>query len=472
MEGHVLQFVIVSSMIVANIFALCLQFSQASLSPSLTTFQSDLPRRGSLGLSLAPVSAELQTKFNLKVGEGLAALNPVAGLTADKAGIKPGDILLSVNGKPVAQKTIGGMMREIPTGSTVSFKVMRDGKTVELATKMVEKPRDPGNANYEVIYSHVVSHGQRMRTIITKPRNPGKYPGFFFIQGFSPVSYDYTLETSKGDVASLDGPILFDFANSGFVTIRVEKPGVGDSEGGPFAPMDYTTELDIYRQSLKQLKALPGVDVDNIFIFGHSMGGSFGPMIAAENPVKGIAVYGTAGRTWFEYLMDTIRYQGIVGGGSYENADEISRQGAQMMAQVFLENKTPDEVKKSHPHLKALIDDFFPDGLFNGKSLDFWRQLAQTNFAAYWAKLNSHVLAVKGEADFVVYEADHKLIENIVNRAHPGFGKFEICPQSDHLFHKFSSEQESMKNFQRGTFNPAFSKMMMTWIRGVIDGKS
>ena len=29
--------------------------------------------------------------------------------------------------------------------------------------------------------------------------------------------------------------MLADFAKSGFVTIRVEKPGVGDSEGGPFA---------------------------------------------------------------------------------------------------------------------------------------------------------------------------------------------------------------------------------------------
>ncbi len=44
------------------------------------------------------------------------------------------------------------------------------------------------------------------------------------------------------------------------------------------------------------------------------MGGAFGPMIAAENPVKGLAVYGVAARTWFEYLLDTLRYQGLVAG--------------------------------------------------------------------------------------------------------------------------------------------------------------
>ncbi len=45
-------------------------------------------------------------------------------------------------------------------------------------------------------------------------------------------------------------------------------------EGGPFADLDYTTELDIYRQALKQLKESAGVDAGNVFIFGHSMGGA------------------------------------------------------------------------------------------------------------------------------------------------------------------------------------------------------
>ena len=67
------------------------------------------------------------------------------------------------------------------------------------------------------------------------------------------------------------------------------------------------TELDIYRQALRQLKETKEVDSGNVFIFGHSMGGGFGPMIAAESRVKGLVVYGVEARTWFEYLLDTIR---------------------------------------------------------------------------------------------------------------------------------------------------------------------
>jgi pimeloyl-ACP methyl ester carboxylesterase len=439
--------------------------------PTISQAGEPLPRRGALGLPLSPVPADQREKLRLKPTEGLVAGTPLPGLTADRAGIKPGDIIVSINEKQVGPGLISNVVREIATGAPMKIKVLREGKPLELSAAMVEKPRDPGNENFEVTYTHVVSNGHRMRTIISKPKKAGKHPALMFIQGFSPVSYDFTLATSTGDVSSLDGPILYDFANSGFVTLRIEKPGVGDSEGGPFPGMDYTTELDIYRQALKQLKAHEAVDADNVFIFGHSMGGAFGPMIAAENPVKGLAIYGAAARTWFEYLMDTIRYQGLVGGGTFENADEIARLGAQLMALVFLENKAPAEVKVSHPKLAGLVDEFFPGGLFNGKSLDFWRQLAQTNFASYWAKCNAHVLAVKGQADFVVYEADHKLIADIVNRAKPGYGKFLIAPNSDHLFHDFPSEQESMKNFQRGKFNPAFTKIMKDWIKEVMSSK-
>jgi pimeloyl-ACP methyl ester carboxylesterase len=430
-----------------------------------------LPRRGSLGLPSTPVSREQATKLKIEPGVGVVAIQPIAGLTADRAGIKSGDVVVALNGKSVGPASIVATVRELPAGSPLSISVVRDEKTTVLQTTLMEKPRDPGNANYSVIYGHVASHGKRMRTIMTKPKKPGKYPGFMFIQGFAPISYDFTLEGSTGDVTTLDGPILFEFANSGFVTMRVEKPGVGDSEGGPFAQMDYTTELDIYRQALRQLKETREVDSGNVFIFGHSMGGAFGPMIAVEDQVKGLVVYGVAARTWFEYLLDTVRYQGLLGGDTFEKADDLVRQASQLMALVFLENQSVEEVKKSHPKLTDLADRLFPDGLFSGKSLDFWRQLVGTNFAAYWSKCNAHVLAVRGASDFVTYDADHKLIADIVNRAHPGWGKSAVLPDSDHLFHNFATETESLKGFRTGKFNPAFIRMTKGWIDAVMASK-
>jgi pimeloyl-ACP methyl ester carboxylesterase len=426
-----------------------------------------LPRRGALGLGFKPLAKSQAEKHGLKAGEGLIAQTPVPGLSAEKLGIEAGDVVLQLNEAPVSAATIGDVIRKTAAGSTLEFSILRKDQPLALRGPLLEKPRDPGSDKYEVVYSHVTNNGQRMRTILTKPRTPGKHPGFLFIQGFSPISYDYVLATATGDVATIDGPLLREFAESGFVTLRVEKPGVGDSEGGPFAELDYHGEIGIYKAALAQLKATEGVDPADIFIFGHSMGASFGPMIAAENPVRGIAIYGGSARTWFEYLLDTIRYQGLVGGDTFEATDEKARQGARLMALVMLEKKSPEDVKESHPELAPYADAFFPGGLFNQKSLEFWRQLNEINFASYWNRLDCAVLAVKGASDFVVYEADHKLIADIVNRAHPGQGKFVIAPNSDHLLHAFATEQESLRNFQRGTFSDSFTQILKDWIAEV-----
>lgn len=462
------------TMNVATALLLLLPFTAPAPLPAQSSEAIDvsaqpLPRRGALGLSFSPLPKKQAEKAGLASGEGLIANAPVPGLTAEKLGFQAADVVLRFNGAPVAVATIGAAIRATPAGAQVEFEILRKDQPMKLSGALLEKPRDPGNENYEVVYGHVTNNGQRMRTILTRPRKPGTYPGFMFIQGFSPISYDYVLSTAKGDVATIDGPLLHAFADKGFITIRVEKPGVGDSEGGPFAELNYHDEIGIYRETLAQLKQTPGVDADNVFIFGHSMGAAFGPMIAADNPVKGIAVYGAAARTWFEYLMDTLRYQGLVAGASFEAADESARQGARVMARVMLEGESPAEVKASHPELAPLVDGYFPGGLFNEKTLDFWRQLNEINFAAYWSKLDCHVLAVKGASDFVVYEVDHKLIADIVNRRNPGKGKFAIAPNCDHLLQAFATEPESLRNFQRGQYSDSFATILQNWIAEVMN---
>ena len=65
------------------------------------------------------------------------------------------------------------MLRTTASGQTLTIQVIRKGERKTLSAPLMEKPRDPGTAEYEVIYSHVISNGQRMRTIITRPRKPG-----------------------------------------------------------------------------------------------------------------------------------------------------------------------------------------------------------------------------------------------------------------------------------------------------------
>jgi S1-C subfamily serine protease len=63
----------------------------------------------------------------------------VAGSPAARAGIRPGDVILDVDGEPVA--TTGQLQRlmvEEAIGSAVSVRVLRDGGISELTTVLDE----------------------------------------------------------------------------------------------------------------------------------------------------------------------------------------------------------------------------------------------------------------------------------------------------------------------------------------------
>ncbi len=422
-----------------------------------------LPRKASLGVSVGPVSPELQAKYGLKAGEGVLVIALVPGASTP---LRAGDVILSLDGAPASLPTIVATVGALPVGKTVILEILRDGARVDRSLTLAERPRDPGGDKYEVIYSDVTSNGHRMRTIISRPRDPGRHPAVLFIQGFAPISYDYAL-----DGPGLDAPILLDLARSGFVTMRVEKPGVGDSEGGPFANVDFVTETDVYRQALLQLKGLDSVDPANVFIFGHSMGGAFGPVLASEIPVKGMVVYGIESRTWHEYLLDTVRYQGLLAGKSYAEVDDAVRRNSRVMELVFQDHVAPDRIKSEHPELSATVDETFPGGLFNAKTSEFWSQLENTNFASHWARCNTHVLAVHGSSDFVSYQVDHQLVADIVNSVHPGWGKVAVAPGSDHLFNDWPTEAESLKHWPQGRFNPGFIAIMKDWMAEVMRAK-
>jgi S1-C subfamily serine protease len=63
------------------------------------------------------------------------------GSPADKAGIKPGDVLLSVNGRPVADTTtMLNLVAALPPGQGATLKLTRNQAETELAVTIGRRP--------------------------------------------------------------------------------------------------------------------------------------------------------------------------------------------------------------------------------------------------------------------------------------------------------------------------------------------
>jgi serine protease Do len=97
--------------------------------------------RGRLGVTIQNVTQELADSFGLKKPQGalVAAVEPKS--PADKAGVKTGDIILSVDGHDIESSIeLPRVIGESRPGTQVKLKIWRQGETKELAASLGEMP--------------------------------------------------------------------------------------------------------------------------------------------------------------------------------------------------------------------------------------------------------------------------------------------------------------------------------------------
>src|SRR3984893_3374737 len=122
----------------------------------------------------------------------------------------------------------------------------------------------------DVLYDSVFENrGERARVILTRPHDgSGKYPAIFVAGWLSCDSVEAPADTN--DASGKVFRVLAELP--GFVTVRMDKPGVGDSEG-VCKETDFDTELSSYRAAFRRLSRYPFIDKNSVFVFGISNGG-------------------------------------------------------------------------------------------------------------------------------------------------------------------------------------------------------
>jgi serine protease Do len=95
--------------------------------------------RGRIGVVVQDVDAQLANSFGLDRPRGALVSEVSGGGPSDEAGLKPGDVILAVNGREFERfNELSRLVSGMKPGSEARLRVWRDGKAREITVKVEE----------------------------------------------------------------------------------------------------------------------------------------------------------------------------------------------------------------------------------------------------------------------------------------------------------------------------------------------
>ncbi|HXJ11349.1 MAG TPA: alpha/beta fold hydrolase [Candidatus Limnocylindrales bacterium] len=415
----------------------------ASASWSLAA-ADELPRRPMLGASLAADSAGARVNFVLP------------GSPAEKCGLKTDDIVTSFAAH--ATKTpveVVEAVRWSPLDQPLAVQILRAGAAKTLTVRLTPAPTE-SDPDVQTIYGSIRVGDTLRRTLTTVPRGSNRrFPAVLIIGGIGCYTVD-----NPNDSADVYRLLAHDLGRAGIVVMRLEKSGIGDSQGGPCFNTDFNSESLSYKIALQALCGDSHVDPEHVFLFGHSIGTVIGPQLAIETPVAGIIAADGVARNWFEYELLNLRRQAELGGDSPSVVDATLRLKEVCMHRLLIERQSKAEIERAMPECSS--HDSYP------VAAPYLQQVAAVNMAELWTRVSVPVLALYGTGDFVTSEEDHRRIAAIVNANHPGTAVLHTIDGMDHYLTTAGTPQAAFNlrvvDHKEAPYDKRFSSEISTWI--------
>lgn len=270
--------------------------------------------------------------------------------------------------------------------------------------------------------------GEKLRTFVARPNNVnGKVPTIFFV-GW--LSCD-TMESPNPAPDDGFGILLRRLIDeSGYATVRMDKPGVGESQGN-CAKADFQSEMSGWQAAFDSMAKYDFIDLDRVFVVGLSNGGGFSPLVARGRPVRGFLSCSSWGRTWYEHMLELERRR-LAAKKSPAEVNSSVKAFAEFYDLYLVKGMTPGQVIAQHPEWKSLWYDS-PDGQY-GRPAAFYQQLQALNLGELWQALKAPVLVIHGSNDTIMSRADSEAIAQIVNQSHPGHARYVEIDDMAHDF--------------------------------------
>ena len=352
-------------------------------------------------------------------------------------------------------------------GFCLGFGFWALGFTVFAADDLPRDPSKPKESypNVEVIYDTVVApNRQKLRAIITRPEgSQGKLPVIFLAGWLSCDSVEAPEGTKDASGLAFRNLVTM----PGYCTYRIDKPGVGDSEGD-CGKTDFDTELAAYRAAFRSLVNYDYIDSTQVYILGVSNGGGFAPLIAETDTelahVPGFVVVGGWVKTWFEHMLEIERRRFTLMGRSPAEVNERMKGVETLYHEMLFRNRPVADILSMQPKLV----DLWPDGAdrqhLYGRPLAFYQQLQKLNLAAAWSKVKVPTLVLHGQYDWIMSREDHEIIAGIVNANSPGAARFVELPHTGHTFQHYQSMEDAFAG-KEAPFDPNVTRVITDWFK-------
>jgi serine protease Do len=99
--------------------------------------------RGWIGVAIQEMTPELADYYKIKNRKGALVTEIYPGDPADKAGIKPKDVIIAVGGKPITTpRDLSMRIAGLPVGSKIAIDLVRDGKEKSVDVKLAKRDDD------------------------------------------------------------------------------------------------------------------------------------------------------------------------------------------------------------------------------------------------------------------------------------------------------------------------------------------
>lgn len=273
------------------------------------------------------------------------------------------------------------------------------------------------------IYLNSGSH--QLAAIVTVPKNAKNFPIVVLVHGSGPSDMDQTVGVNKPfkDIA-------LGLAAKGVASLRYVKRTL--IYANEFSKVFTVKEevLDDAVAAVALAKTVSGVDVKNIYVLGHSLGGMLAPRIATFAPeIKGIVLAAAPARKLTDVIIEQNKYM-------FALANDTTQAGKKMLQDVITEVE--------HSKISKL-DNVKPDSLIVGLPAAYWVDLNQYDQIATAKKLTQRILVLQGGNDFQVAETDYKLWQSEL--AQNTNVNFQFYPTLNHLFSS-QTEKGSAQQYQ------------------------